>query len=76
MNEREATRSRVMEIYEGRCANWEDPRFDHRPNKTPSLHHQIFRSEGGLTEKSNLIPLCKECHKYLHKEVEKYEKRI
>lgn len=75
MKEREVTtrgaiRSRVMEIYGGKCANSDDPRFDHRPGKTPSLHHIIFKSDHGLTEKGNLIPLCKACHTFLHRKIE------
>ena len=31
------------------------------------VHHIIFRSSGGTDDETNLITLCKECHKRVHK---------
>ncbi|MGB9911363.1 MAG: HNH endonuclease [Microgenomates group bacterium] len=57
-------RKRIMEIYNGECANKDDPRNPH--HKRLTFHHIVFRSEGGSEEKSNLIPLCEDCHRFLH----------
>lgn len=58
-------KKRVLEIYGGRCANWEDNRFKHGKAR-PTIHHIIFKKDGGTNEKSNLIPLCKSCHRFVH----------
>ncbi|MEO0289583.1 MAG: HNH endonuclease [candidate division WOR-3 bacterium] len=64
MKEREENKKRITEIYEGECANREDERFFHDGKMT--VHHIVFKRDGGTDEKGNLILLCKECHNYVH----------
>ena len=41
------------------------------------LHHIVFRRYKSLKyEKSNLLPLCFECHYKIHSDPKKYKKRL
>jgi hypothetical protein len=55
---------RVKEIYNYRCANYEDPRCNCKKQLT--MHHIIFQCEGGLSLKENLIPLGVGCQILVH----------
>lgn len=64
MKERFQEKARIKEIYGNRCANWKDERFSHGGRLT--IHHIVFKSDGGKNEKGNLIALCEECHSFVH----------
>ena len=61
-------KARVLEIYNYECANVEEC-----GNDDVSIHHIIFRREGGGDDKANLSVLCEECQHELHTKVDKME---
>ncbi len=38
-----------------------------KKRKVEHIHHVVFRFRGGLNSEYNLIPICSECHKTIHK---------
>lgn len=40
----------------------------HRVRKDLTIHHKISLKDGGTNDESNLIVLCLECHKEIHKD--------
>jgi hypothetical protein len=61
-----ANKDRVYEIYG----------IPPKEKKKFSIHHIIFRREGGTNEKSNLCPLPIEQHRQLHMKVDQEEGSI
>lgn len=67
-------KKRVIEIYGGECANKNDPRFNHGGDLT--IHHIIFKRDGGKNKKENMVALCQNCHRFVHELAgEEYGKR-
>lgn len=61
------------------CLNRDDYTCQYCKTKKGTLHvhHIVYRSNGGADTLDNLITLCKECHKKLHKgELQTFEKKL
>jgi len=68
MTERSAAKARVLEIYDYKCANYEVC-----GNDDVTVHHIIFKREGGEDIVENYCVLCRECHAKLHEKVDVME---
>ena len=40
------------------------------------IHHIIYRSQGGLTKKENIIRLCERCHRLVHSNKTYWQPRL
>jgi len=70
----EANKKRVFEIYGDRNIIPEPyPIIEKKDRKKYSMHHIVFRKEGGTDIKSNLCPLLKEVHCDLHIKIDEQE---
>ena len=51
---------KAMEQHDWRCARCRSP-------KRLEIHHREFRSHGGTHRIENLEPVCRDCHKLIHR---------
>ena len=51
---------KAMEQYDWRCARCRSP-------KRLEIHHREYRSHGGTHRIENLEPVCRDCHKLIHR---------
>jgi len=50
----------VLRLHDGRCARC-------RSSRRLQIHHRRYRSHGGTHSIENLEPVCRDCHKLIHK---------